>query len=101
MRIFHHASANIISVEGTHDVYPSRSLTYQHQDGKIVLILVGNQRRIAGPMDWTMIRNEAGEGFATEHDLVLYLQQELSKDSSASSGTGGAGGSAEWLSIEW
>ena len=79
MRVYYDTTGNVIVVRGTKDNYPPTSLTASEFDGQVSIWLRGEDRRLVGPINWSVLRNGTGQPFADLTSAMTHLNEVFSR----------------------
>lgn len=78
-KVYFNTDFENLVVEGTKDVWPAKSLQAALNNGQIEIWLKSENRRIIGPIDYSLVYNQNGVPFPTLQETKAYLDSEFAK----------------------
>lgn len=74
MKIYFATDSQTLHIEGLRKAYPARSLAFQMENATTIGVwTIQNAHRVAGPFEWSDLRDEAGAPFNSLGDAQSYL----------------------------
>lgn len=77
-KVYYDNYSDVLVVQGSGNVWPSRGLIYTIEDEKVIISLSANELRIS-KIAWQKIAREDGSLFSSPAEIMLYLDAEFTK----------------------